>query len=49
MKPDLIANKITEWLRPDSFEEEEELKIKEGDEVRGGKIMIIQRRDKNGE
>jgi len=38
---DLIANRIVELLRPDSFDAEEEKKLKEGDEIRSGKVTLV--------
>ncbi len=44
--PDLIANKILEFLRPDSYDDHEEKLLKEKDEIKSGKIMIISKREK---
>ncbi len=44
--PDQIANRIVELLRPDSYDDHEEKLIKERDEVRDKKVMIIPKRKK---
>lgn len=38
---DLIANRIIELLRPDSFDAEEEKKLRERNEIRKGEITLI--------
>lgn len=39
--PDLIAKRIIELLRPDSYDAEEEKKLKEKDEVWRGEVTLI--------
>ena len=43
--PDLIANRIIELLRPDSYDSEEEMKLKKRNEIRNkkrkGEITLI--------
>ncbi len=38
---DLIANRILELLRPDPYDAEEEKKLRERDEVRSGRVTLV--------